>query len=342
MKYKIVIAGFGTVGQGFAELLIQKQHLLKEKYKLEYSIVGIIDLSFGLIYNENGFDLSELIQLTESGKNFYEKFDEFRKDNAKEILRYSEYDILVETTPTNLKTGLPASTFISEALKHGKHTITTNKGPIALRYKELSKIVNDNKAHLRFEGTVLSGTPVFNLIRASLTGTNITSIEGILNGTSNYILTEMRNGIDYDSALKKAQDLGYAETKPSADVDGWDAVAKVMILSAVVFDKPLNVENVEREGITGINQQKILEATNEKKVWKLLAEIEQKDGKVKASVKTVKLDVNHPLASVDGATNAVKFTTDVLGEVTVTGAGAGKLETGYAILNDLISIVKAN
>jgi homoserine dehydrogenase len=338
MTYRIVITGFGTVAQGFSELLLQKAHELKNNYNIDYKIVGIVDLSYGLIYNKEGFDLKEILEIISTGKKFYEKFDEYKKVNAKEILRYEDYDVLIETTPTNLKTGIPAFTFISEALQRGKNVITTNKGPIALRYKELQELADRNNCSLKFEGTVLSGTPVFNFLQHSLAGSAISKIEGILNGTSNYILSEMAKGKEYGSALKKAQELGYAESKPSADVDGWDAVAKAMILSAVVFNNPLKVEDVDRIGITQIDQAAIKEAEKENKVWKLIVKIENENDKVNASVKPVKLDLNHQLANIDGALNALNFTTDTLGEVTIMGAGAGKVETGYSILNDLILI----
>ncbi|UCF49661.1 MAG: homoserine dehydrogenase, partial [Thermoplasmatales archaeon] len=190
-----------------------------------------------------------------------------------------------------------------------------------------------------FEGVVLSGTPAINLAKLTLAGNNITAFKGILNGTTNYILTRMEEGMAYEDALKKAQDLGYAEADPTGDVEGLDALGKVVILTNVVLGKKITWQDVERRGITQITIEDIEKAKSEGKRWKLIGSSEiQKDGSVKAKVWPQKLPLNDPLAGVSEATNALTFFTDELGPVTIVGPGAGRRETGFALLIDLLEL----
>ena len=190
---------------------------------------------------------------------------------------------------------------------------------------------------------VLSGTPALNLAKYSLAGNEIKSFKGILNGTTNYILTQMEAGKSYDEALKKAQELGYAEADPTGDVEGLDALGKVVILTNIVLGKKITWEDVKRKGITAITKKDIEQAKSEGKRWKLIGSAEiQSDGSVKAKVEPLKLPLNDPLAGVSDATNALTFNTDELGPVTIVGPGAGKRETGFALLIDLLDINSKN
>lgn len=338
MKLKIALVGAGTVGQGFLNLLKEKEKVLKGKYDLEFEIVALADLKYGIASFVDKVDVREILNTLESDKKIDETFSTSLKGDTDAVIKEADYDVLVELTVTNLETGEPAYSFIKKALSRGKHIITTNKGPIALYLNELKTIAKENDALLKYEGTVLAGTPLINLAHNNLAGLGIRKIEGILNGTSNYILSEMKEGKEYDSVLKKAQELGYAEADPTADVEGWDAVAKVLILSQDIFDKKITKDEVERKGITSITLDDIKKASYEDHTWKLIAKIEKLNGNIKASVKPQKIANDHPLAGINGATNALTFTTDYLQQVTISGPGAGKYETGYAVLNDLISI----
>jgi homoserine dehydrogenase len=188
------------------------------------------------------------------------------------------------------------------------------------------------------EGTVMSGTPVINLARCTLAGNEITAIRGILNGTTNFILTNMEAGRSYEDVLAEAQKLGYAEADPTADVGGFDALAKVTILANVLMGENVKPDDIPCEGITQITLDDIEKAKAEGKRWKLIGEIKKEGGKVTASVAPMMIDLSHPLAGVMGAVNAVTFTTDLMGDVTVNGPGAGRTETGYSILIDLLEI----
>jgi homoserine dehydrogenase len=218
------------------------------------------------------------------------------------------------------------------------HVTTTNKGPLALFSKELVDLANKKGVQFLYEGTVMAGTPLLNLIRETLAGSGISEMKGILNGTTNYILTQMEAGMDYAAALEQAQKLGYAEAVPDADVLGWDALAKVTILANVVFGASLSPGDSPCTGITGITPEQIAAAAADGRRHKLIGRVWRDGTEVRASVAPQLVDLSHPLAGVGGATNAMTITTDTLGDVTIVGPGAGRRETGFALLNDLITI----
>jgi len=254
-----------------------------------------------------------------------------------ELISKSDVDTWCELTPTNLSNGLPALDYIKLALNAGKHVITTNKGPVSLYYNELKKLANENKVTFQVEGTVMAGTPVINLLKGPLAGCKISKITGILNGTTNYILSEMACGKDYHEVLLTAQKLGYAESDPIGDVEGYDAMAKVKILARLALDVDLKEKDIFREGIQGITKDNIREACLQNKCIKLVSTLDASNGSLKASVKPESLPASNPLAGVNGNLNALTFTTDLLGDVTIIGPGAGKEETGFAVVNGLIN-----
>ncbi len=336
MKRSICIIGFGVVGQGFAELLIEKASLLKERYGLEVEISAIYDKRFGGL--KGSVDLSAALKAVEE-KGSFAGLDGYKEDwDSLKAIEESGADVVIELTYTNIETGEPAFSHIVKAIQLGKHVITTNKGPIALYYPELKEMASNRGVELRFEGTVLSGTPAIKLALRALAGSEIERIRGIVNGTTNFILTEMAKGKSYQEALKQAQDLGYAEAVPDADVEGWDAMAKVLILANAVMNARLTKDQVEREGITGISSEDIEKAKKEGKKWKLIAECWKEKGKIQARVAPQLVGEDDFLYHVDGVTNALVFYTDTLRTVTVVGPGAGRRETGFSVLNDLIDI----
>ncbi len=340
MQFRLAFIGFGVVGQGLAEILLESRDELKERFGFEYEVVAISDKLKGSVYNPEGLDLERLLKLVRStGKiSGYEGASHEGWDSLKTITD-TNANVIVEVSWTDLKTGEPALTHVKTAIQNGKHVVLTNKGPIALAIKELESLAKQYGVQLRYEGTVLSGTPAINLGSKNLAGSKITKIQGIVNGTTNFILTEMEKGLDYEEALKKAQELGYAEADPTGDVEGWDAVGKIVILTNVLMGGSITKEDVERQGITHLTSKDIEEAKKERKRWKLIASTELlPDGTVRASVKPQKIPLSHPLASVSGPTNALTFTTKYLGDVTIIGPGAGKLPTGYALLTDLLDI----
>ena len=335
MKHKIAILGFGTVGQGFTEILLNKKQYLKEKYNMEYDIVAVGDFAYGNCYNPQGLDIKKMLSEAKEKKKFTKDLTQW--DNI-QLITNCNATVLCELTYTNLNTGEPAIDHCKAAFKSGKHVVTSNKGPAALQYSELKKLADQNNVKFKIEGTVVAGTPIINLSEGPLAGCEISKIQGILNGTTNYMLTEMEKGMDYNSVLKIAQELGYAEADPTGDVEGYDARGKVTILANVVMGYPLKISEVSCEGITKITPEDIEKAKKQNSRWKLIGCVEKKDGKVIGSVAPKMVELTHPLAGVMGAKNALTFTTDMLGEVTVVGPGAGRIETGYSILTDLLSI----
>ena len=335
---RLLFIGFGTVGQGLAELLGRKKEFLSNAYGLEVQVVGIADKIKGSVYNPEGIDVQEALKLADTGGVLADlSGDEFEGD-ALDMIRSAEADVMCEATYTDIETGEPATSHIRLALEKGMHVVTTNKGPVALNYKDLNGLAQEKGVLFLFEGTVMSGTPLINFIRENLAGCDIQEIKGILNGTTNYILTRMEEGLSYEDALRKAQELGYAEAVPDADVLGWDALAKVTILAKYVFGAEAKPFDYPCEGITGITAASISEARARDKRFKLIGKVWREGSLVKASVAPEEVDLTHPLASVMGATNAVTITTDALGDVTVVGPGAGKKATGYSMLVDLITI----
>ncbi len=335
--YRLAFIGFGVVGQGLAEILSKKRDELEKAYGFEYSIVAVSDFKKGAAYKSDGLDPAKLLELAAQDKISEYPGAQTGMD-ALTTIRETNADIIIEATYTNIEDGEPAYSHFKEALEAGKHLVTTNKGPTTLFFTEIAELARKKGVQFRYEGTVLSGTPALNLSQICLAGNNVMEIRGILNGTTNFILTNMELGKSYEDALKEAQELGYAEAKPDADVEGWDALAKVVILAKSVMGADIGVADVDRTGITGIKLEDIESAKKEGKRWKLIGKVTRDDGKIRASVKPEKLALTDPLASVGGATNALTFVTDLMGEVTIVGAGAGRIETGFSLLVDLLAI----
>lgn len=334
--YKLAMVGFGNVGQGFTKVLQQsKAHL--ETLGIHCQIVAVSDMKLGSIYNPGGFTPAALLEAAAIG-DLTTLPAEHSGWSVEQMIDGSGADILVEVSFTDLETGEPATTFIKRALERGMHVATTNKGPIALNYPELQQLAVENKVEIGFEGTVMSGTPTLAMGIDLLAAAGIQRIQGILNGTTNFILSKMEDGGSYQQALAEAQQLGYAEADPTGDVEGHDAAGKVVILANVLMGAALRMADVKMQGITQLTPADIGIARENGKRWKLIGTVRKEGDEVSASVRPTEMPLDHPLAAVSGATNAVTFTTELLGEVTLVGPGAGRLETGYALLLDILGI----
>ena len=334
---KLAFIGFGVVGQGLAEILLKKRDELKKKFGFDWSVVAVSDFKLGSALDNTGLDLAKVLELAKDGKISSYPGAVTGLD-AVETIRRADADIVVEVTYTDVKTGEPAYTHFKAALESGRHLVTTNKGPTALFFRELSELAAAKEVQFRYEGTVVAGTPVVDMAQICLAGNEIREIRGILNGTTNFILTNMEKGRAYEEVLAEAQKLGYAEADPTADVEGFDALAKVVILAKSIMGADISTADVDRTGITGISLADVEAAKKEGKRWKLIGKVTRDGTGVRASVRPEKVSVTDPLASVGGATNALTFVTDLLGEVTVVGPGAGRIETGYALLIDMLTI----
>ncbi|MGC8879720.1 MAG: homoserine dehydrogenase [Anaerolineae bacterium] len=341
---RVAIIGFGVVGQGLVEILRDKGETLRQRDGLDVQVVAVCDTAKGAVYHPRGLDaplLLQAVQSTGSLESYPGGTGLVRGLDSVSTIQDTGADVIVEATWTNLETGEPAITHIRTAFQAGKHVVTSNKGPVALAYKELKALADANGLLWGIEGTVMSGTPALRLGTTALAGCTIRAIQGILNGTTNFILTRMEGGASYAEALAEAQRLGYAEANPTADVEGYDALGKLLILAAVVFDHPITAQQVSRQGITHLTPRDIQHAQVQGKRWKLIAELQRTDDGVHARVAPQMVDLSHPLAGVSGATNAITYVTDLLGEVTLVGPGAGRRETGFALLSDLLEIHRA-
>ncbi len=295
---RLLFVGFGTVAQGLSELLIEKKDELKDRYGLEWTVTGIVDMLKGSAYDPDGLDLEKVMAMVADGKSISDLPDCGCDWDALTMIDKAEADAMIEVTYTDIKSGQPATDHIRAALARGMHVTTTNKGPLALFSNELVELAESNGAQFFYEGTVMAGTPLLNLIRETLAGSEISEMKGILNGTTNYILTQMEAGMDYETALKQAQELGYAEAVPDADVLGWDALAKVTILANTVFGASLSPDDTPCTGITEITPAQIEAATADGKRHKLIGRVWRDGDTVRASVAPQLMELSHPLAGV--------------------------------------------
>ena len=276
--YKLAIIGFGNVGQGLASILVKKHDLLKQRFGADIRIVAVCDMLKGSVFNAEGIDPETLLNaINEYGdlKNLNSPLASHIVDwDAPQTITNSGADVLVELAYTDLTTGEPALSHVKQALTQGMHVSMTNKGPVALQFAELKKLATDNGVKIGIEGTVMSGTPALNLGSEMLAAAGIHKIQGILNGTSNYILGEMEAGADYSDALTQAQALGYAEANPSGDVDGHDAAAKVVILANLLMGLSINLNDVDCTGISHLTAADIQQAKDQHCHWKLIGTVE--------------------------------------------------------------------
>src|SRR5437660_1127922 len=292
---RLSIIGFGTVGQGLAELLATKRALLKQDYELTVTLVSVANARHGFIYRDEGLDIPTLLELAATRRPLSEHAGVRHWPNALAGLQATDADVLAEATATNLRYAEPGISHIRAALTQGIHVITANKGPGALAAAELISLAQQHGVQLRMEATVMAGTPVLSTIREGMAGVHVTAIRGILNGTTNYILSAMAAGRSYSEVLAEAQAQGYAEADPTADVEGYDAVAKTLILASLVFGQSLRLEEVVRQGITTITPEQMQRAIDSGKRIKLIAALTQKEGTLEARVAPMELPLSDPL-----------------------------------------------
>ncbi|MGX1187004.1 homoserine dehydrogenase [Pseudomonas sp. F-14 TE3623] len=338
-EYKIALVGFGGVNRGLAQLVADRNAEWKASLGFGIKIVGVTDLFLGSIVAKEGLDAKQLVALPLEKGALAQMPGGTAEALNEAVIKHSGADMIAEATFTNPVDGEPATTFCRWALESGIHVVTTNKGPIALHGAELKDLARRKGVAFEYEGSVMSGTPVIRLARQALAGVEVQGFEGILNGTSNYVLTRMKDGLTFNDAVAQAQQLGYAEADPTADVEGFDVRLKVVILANELLNARLSVSDVACSGISSISPEDVAQASANGASWKLIGCANREaNGSVRASVEARLLPNAHPLAGISGATNAVSFNTSLLGAVTVSGPGAGRIETAYALLSDIIAI----
>jgi homoserine dehydrogenase len=330
---RIILVGWGIVGQGLAQILLRRKKELVRNYGFRPRIVAIVDKG-GAATNPKGLDLEQMLSLKAEKGTVAAGIENGRPGgSALDMIESVEAEAVVEVTPTNIEDGEPSLSHIMTAFRTGKHVVTTNKGPLALALPALTELANHNNVQLRFSGTVGGGTPILEFAKNCLMGDRIVSIRGILNGTTNYILSEMdEKHITFQEALKAAQKLGYAEADPTMDVDGIDAAAKLVIMANWIMDKKVTLKDVKITGIRDVTLQDLEDAAVEGSTIKLIGSIEEV-----LKVEPTQISRHDPLC-VGGALNATTYVTEFAGEQTIIGMGAGGLETASAVLRDLIDI----
>jgi len=340
---KILVIGFGYVGQQIAEIL----YLEKEKYadlsSLDLSITGLFTKTRGALLDPSGIDMPTAIRQIQDSGYFSDNNPQITSQSLLQAIHTLEYDILVELSTLSIENrGEPALSYIREALKRKKHVVTANKGPVAFAYDELIKLARKNGVKFQFESTVMDGTPVFNLAEHTLKGATITGVSGILNSTTNYILSEMEKGNTFQEALAFAQKEGFAEADPQNDIDGWDAAAKIAALSNVLMKAGITPFDVEREGITEITPEIISSARKQGNRLKLICRAWYEGDRIHTRVMPEEIPQDDPFAVVNGSGACLKIESDLMNPILIMQDSPTVKDTAYGVLNDILTIQEAN
>jgi homoserine dehydrogenase len=341
---RLSFIGFGNVARALVRLLKRKRDLLKEKFDVTYSVTGIATGSHGFAVDPNGLDVQQALTLVESGKSIF-PLSSFNVQDSVSVIQHSQADVMFENSPVNTQTGQPGLDHVRLALNLGQHAITANKGPVVHGYRELTALAKSKGKTFGFESTVLGGAPVFSVFRAAFPLAELTAFKGILNATTNIILSRMENGESYEDAVKYCQSVGVAETDPTNDVDGWDAAIKVAALITVLMDTPFTPQGVNPAGIRGITSEMIAQAKAEGKRYKLVCSAEKVGDTVNASVAPQLVDASSPLFGMMNSNTGVTFRTDVVLDYSIIqsereGMSGGPVETAYGLFADFANIVK--
>jgi homoserine dehydrogenase len=336
---RFLLVGAGNVGRRFLELVIGKRTTLGDRLGLELIAVGVADTS-GAAICPDGLDLEEIVELKASGRGVAEVPNWGQRGrSALEMVRTADADLLLEASPVNLKDGQPGLGCIEAALSRGMHVVTANKAPLVLAYPRLLALARDHGVRLRFDATVAGGLPAVNLGQRDLAAADIHRLEGVLNLTTNYILTRMADdGLSYDEALAHAQAAGHAETDPSLDVEGWDAANKLVILAHSVLGFPATLADVDVTGITAITAEVLRRAGAEGKRVKLVALAEREGDGYRLSVRPTWLDAGHPLAQLGAKQMGIVYHSDISGVLSAALVEETPVPTAAAMLRDVVDI----
>ena len=331
---RLILVGFGNLGKGLVRAIIDKAEYLRGSQGLIPKVVATVD-EFGAAVDAHGLDLRKLLSAAEKlGSVWAYKGKGRRGKLALEVIENVDADVVFELTPTNVKTGEPGLTHIKRAMFAGKHVITSNKGPLVVAFKELDKTAKKCGVEFCYSASVGGAVPVIGLAKRMLASNEVLEIRGILNGTSNYILTRMsREGAPFDVVLREAQELGIAEKDPTLDIEGIDTACKITILANAILGMNAKLKDVRTAGISRVRPEAIRLAREAGYTIKLMGVA--KRNLLEVSPRLV--PAGHPLA-VGGTLNAVTFELDLAREITITGFGAGPRETSSALLGDLIDI----
>ncbi len=336
--YKLVLLGFGNVGQALVRLLLEKRSELQHRYSIRFMVTAVTTGTHGRALNPNGLDLERAIEIMQSGGSLDELSPSPAPTDNLQLIRASGADVMFENTPVNYQDGQPAISHIETALENGMHAFTANKGTVVHGYRRLSTLAANHGIKFFFESTVMDGVPIFSAFR-QLPAVNLSAIWGVLNSTTNLILSRMEDGDSFDGAVRHSQQIGITETDPSGDIDGWDAAVKLSALITVLMDHPFTPDLVDRTGIRNITSLMITEAKAEGKRYKLVAHAWKEDRQIKARVSPELVGKDSVLYNITGSTAIVQFESDVLGKLSFIEEDLGTRTTAYGLLTDFINAV---
>ena len=329
---RTILIGLGTIGQSYCQLLENRKVDLLTNYGIDSKIVAVAD-SKGVAIDEKGININDILSIKKNNKSVSDLSIGDKSKTSIDLIEEIDAELLVDATPTNIQDGEPSASLLESAMKTKKNIITANKGPLALAFSSIIEKADYNNVILKYSATVGGGTPILEFGRKCLEADRILEMHAILNSTTNYILTEMDDrGLNFQDALKEAQELGYAETDPTLDIDGFDAAAKLVIMSNLLLGKELVLNDLKIEGIRDITQKDITKAKDNGKTIKLIASVNNM-----AKVEPVIISKDDPM-SVGGALCSVKFVSEFAGEEIIIGKGAGGMETASAMIRDLVEI----
>lgn len=341
MIFRLAIIGFGNVGQEFARLLIAKREWLLKSKGLDVEVLAIATRSKGSLLSKRALDLARVQDEIATKGHLRDYGPEVTDLSPLSIIDECDADMMIELTTLDIENGQPAKDHISNALQAGMDVVTANKGPIAHSYDQLRSMARSRNVRLRFEGTVMDGTPVFNLVERTLPGCEVIGLRGILNSTSNFVLSEMNRGRTMEEAVKEAQRRGFAEADPSLDIDGWDAAAKITALANVMMEARMKPQMVKRQGIRDITTEELrTEAKNGRRIRLVATAAQQGDG-VELSVHRQAMGPDDPFWAVDGTSSALTIRTDLMGDITILETDPTVTQTAYAVLSDLLLTVES-
>ena len=318
------------------QLLRDREQELRERHGISFRITGVATLRLGWIADPNGLDPEACVDRTLLSDK--RRASDQEPTTIRTWLQSAQADILFEATSLNVQTGQPAVDHIRAALEHGAHAITANKGPIVHAYRELRDLAAAQGKRFLFESTVMDGVPIFSLFD-QLPAIHLQGFHGILNSTTNVILSEMENGLSFDESLKKAQALGIAETDATHDIDGWDAAVKTAALITVLMDVPVKLEEIQREGIRGLSGEAVRAARKEGRPYKLICRAKKSESGITATVRPEQIPLTDPMAQIAGTSSYIYFETDIFPGLAITEENPGLYATAYGMLADLVRAV---
>jgi homoserine dehydrogenase len=338
-SYNLCFLGFGNVNRTLVQLLVDRERELRERHGISWRITGVATRRLGWIADPDGLNPAALRSLTSDHPSGRSRAGApAPHNNVRDWLAAARADVLFEATALNVENGQPAVDHIRAALQHGAHAITANKGPIVHAYRELRDLAAAKGKRFLFESTVMDGVPIFSLFD-QLPAIHLHGFHGILNSTTNVILSEMENGLSFDESLKKAQALGIAETDATHDIDGWDAAVKTAALITVLMDIPIRLDEIRREGIRNLRPKVLREARMDGFPYKLVCRAKREGSGVNASVRPEKVMVGTPMGGTSGTSSYICFNTDIFPVLSVFEGDPGLYATAYGLLADFVRAV---